>query len=51
MMYGEIANDKKEIAHMFNNFFTNVGIKLANDITVPSEYKLKDCLHSEITTA
>ena len=29
---------KKTIANMFTNFFTNVGIKLARDITVPPDY-------------
>ena len=29
---------------MFNNFFTNIGIKLANDITVSPDHNFKDYL-------
>ena len=32
---------------MFNNFFTNVGIKLAKDITVPPDQNFKDYLQKE----
>ena len=34
--------------HLVNdNFFTNVGIKLANYITVPPEHNFKEYLHGE----
>ena len=32
---------------MLYNFFTNVGIKLAKDITVSSDHNFKDYLHSK----
>ena len=32
---------------MFNNFFTNIGIKLANDITVSPDHNCKDYLFNE----
>ena len=41
---GQAFNDKKAIANMFNNFFTNIGIKLANDITVSPDHNFKDYL-------
>ena len=32
---------------MFNNFFTNVGIKLTKDITVHPDHNFKDYLQNE----
>ena len=34
-MDAQAVNDKKAFANMFNSFFTNIGIKLGNDIVVP----------------
>ena len=41
---GQGVNDKKTIANMFNNFLTNIGIKLANNITVPPDHNFKNNL-------
>ena len=38
---GQLVNDKND------TFFTNVGNKLANYITVPPEHNFKEYLHSE----
>ena len=42
---GQAVYDKKANVNMFNNFFTNKGIKLANYITVPLDHNFKDYLH------
>ena len=44
---GHAVSDKIAIAYVFNNFFTNVGIKLAKDITVSSDQKFEDYLQKE----
>ena len=46
-MDGQVVNAKKAIANMLNNISTKVAIKLANDITVPTEQNFKEYLHSE----
>ena len=41
-MDGQVVNDKKAIANMFDNVFTNVGIKLENHVFVPPEHNCTD---------
>ena len=46
-MEEQVVNKKKTIATIFHSFFTNVGIKLANDIVVPLEHNLKHYLNNK----
>ena len=43
-----IITDDRDIANCFNNFFTDIGPKLANDITSPSNKAYTDFLREKI---
>ena len=43
---GVTTSNKKDVANLFNKFFTNISPELPNDITVPANVSIYDYLEN-----